>query len=254
MRLSSTPETNILHPAIAMMCPPKSVCVCVGRSLDQDIARQHADFAALIDAEGDLAEVHVVQCLVERDRVATDGGDGSLLCLVGIEIRRREDDHVAVPPATGIQDFDRGAAGVGGLRQLGPGVRPVTVQVQGSAHEHDPAVTRSLSTHPPYLRLWTLSVRVMVALRVWGLASVPISSSPCTMIHSVVSSRSLLSEKLSLPLIVKLCSGGGLTSRTTSLSFSMVTASSLRGHLPVRPGGRIGPALRAGRRESFAGL
>jgi hypothetical protein len=50
---------------------------------------------------------------------------------------------------------------------------------------------------------FTLSVRVMVALRVWGLASVPISSSPCTMIHSVASSRSALSEKLSLPMMVR---------------------------------------------------
>ena len=37
---------------------------------------------------------------------------------------------------------------VGGLCQLGPGVRPVAVQVQGSAHEHDPAVTAVIrSTH-----------------------------------------------------------------------------------------------------------
>src|SRR5215469_3610227 len=75
----------------------------------------------------------------------------------------------------------------------------------------------------------TLSVRVIVALRVWGLASVPISSSPCTMIHSVVSSRSFLSAKLSLPLIVKLRSAGGETSRTTFISFSMVTTASLVG-------------------------
>ena len=42
----------------------------------------------------------------------------------------------------------RGAACVGRVGQLGPGVRPITVQVQGSAHEHDPAVTAVIrSTH-----------------------------------------------------------------------------------------------------------
>jgi hypothetical protein len=119
----------------------KQRLVCVRRSLDDDIARQHADFAAFIHVEGDLAEVHVVQFLVERDRIATDGGNGSPLCLMGIEIRGREDNRVAGPPLSGVQDFNRVAACFGGLGQLGPGVRPVTVQVQGSAHEHDPAVT-----------------------------------------------------------------------------------------------------------------
>ncbi len=61
--------------------------VCVRRSLDHDIARQHADFAPFIHVEGDLAEVHVVQFLVERDRIATDGSNGSPLCLMRIEIR-----------------------------------------------------------------------------------------------------------------------------------------------------------------------
>ena len=116
-------------------------------------------------------------------------------------------------------------------------------------------IPRSLRSFVPPIPLisssLTLSVRVIVALRVWGLASVPISSSPCTMIHSVVSSRSLLSAKLSLPLIVKLRSGGGVTSRTTFMSFSMVTTASLAGHLFVRPGGCIRPALRAGRRRSL---
>ena len=137
-----------------MMWPPKSVCVRVRRGLDEDIARQHADFAAFIHVEGDLAEVHVVQFLVERDRIATDGGNGSPLGLMGIEIRGREDDLVAGPPASGIQDFDRVAACFGGPGQLGPGVGPVTVQVQGSAHDHDPAVTAVI--RPPfhsYLRL-----------------------------------------------------------------------------------------------------
>src|SRR6266853_6674701 len=96
-------------------------------------------------------------------------------------------------------------------------------------------IPRSLRSFVPPIPLisssLTLSVRVIVALRVWGLASVPISSSPCTMAHSVVSSRSLSSAKLSLPSIVKPFSGGGLTSRTTSLPLSMVTLSPATGTL-----------------------
>ena len=84
-----------------MMWPPKSVWSASGEAWIDDIARQHADFAAFIHVEGDLAEVHVVQFLVERDRIATDGGNGSLLCLVGIEIRGREDNRLARLPFTG---------------------------------------------------------------------------------------------------------------------------------------------------------
>src|ERR1700746_1720298 len=51
------------------------------------------------------------------------------------------------------------------------------------------------------------------------------------MIHSVVSSTSLLFAKLSLPLIVKPFSGGVLTSSTTSLPASMVTLSPATGTL-----------------------
>src|SRR6185437_10183690 len=51
------------------------------------------------------------------------------------------------------------------------------------------------------------------------------------MIHSVVSSMSLLFAKLSLPLIVRPFSGGVLTSSTTSLPESMVTLSPATGAL-----------------------
>ena len=67
MRDSSTPETYIFDPDIAMMCPPKYERFRVVRSLDADVAGQQADFAALVDAEGDLAEVHVFERLVERE-------------------------------------------------------------------------------------------------------------------------------------------------------------------------------------------
>src|SRR5688572_12101879 len=78
---------------------------------------------------------------------------------------------------------------------------------------------------------FTLSVRVMVALRVWGLASVPMASSPCSMIHSVVSSTSALSAKESLPSIVTPPSAGVLTSRITLLSLAMATLSPAAGTL-----------------------
>ncbi len=212
-----------------MTCPPKKRLFRVGRSLDDDIARQHADFAAFIHVEGDLAEVHVVELLVERDRVSADGGNVAPLCLPGIEIRGRENDLVAGAPAGSVQDLDRGGAGVRCAGQLRPGICPVTVKIQGSAHEHDPAVTAVISTQSAEVFVFDVVGEGNGRLRVWGLASVPISNSPCTMIHSVVSSRSLSSAKLSLPLIVKPCSGGGLTSRTTFMSLSMVTTASLPG-------------------------
>src|SRR4029453_13693843 len=124
----------------------------VGRCLETDIARQQTDFATFIHVEGDLAEVHEVQLVVERDRISFDGGNGSPLCLPGIEIRGREDNLVADPPTRGVQDLYRIAACFRCLRQLGPGVLPITVQVQGSAHEHDPAVNFvGRSTYSAYI-------------------------------------------------------------------------------------------------------
>src|SRR5262245_6267643 len=51
------------------------------------------------------------------------------------------------------------------------------------------------------------------------------------MIHSVVSSTSLLFAKLSLPSMVTPFSAGGVTSRTTCLSFTMMTLSPATGTL-----------------------
>jgi Cu+-exporting ATPase len=55
------------------------------------------------------------------------------LGLAGVEVRGGEDDLVAHPPLGGIQDFNRGTACFGRLRELGPGVGAVTVQVQRAA-------------------------------------------------------------------------------------------------------------------------
>ncbi len=115
----------------------------VGRSLDLDVASHQRHFAALIHVEGDLAEVHVVELLVERERVAADGGDGATLGLTRIEVRRREHDLVADLPAPGIQHLDGGGAGVGRRGELGPGVGGGTVQVQRAARQHDAAVAHA---------------------------------------------------------------------------------------------------------------
>ena len=112
----------------------------VGRCLEFDVASQQADFAAFIHVEGDLAEVHVVELLVERDRVSADGRNVAPFCLPGIEIRGCENDLVADAPAGSVQDLDRGGAGVRCAGQLRPGIGPVTVKIEGSAHEQDPAV------------------------------------------------------------------------------------------------------------------
>ncbi len=74
MRLSSTPATIHLARGHRHDVAAEEGLLRIGRGLDLDVARQQAHFAALIHVEGDLAEVHVVELLVERDRVAADGG------------------------------------------------------------------------------------------------------------------------------------------------------------------------------------
>ena len=83
-----------------------------------------ADFAAFIHVEGDLAEVHVVELLVERDRVSADGHNVAPFCLPGIEIRGCENDLVADAPAGSVQDhLDRGGCRRSAvLGQLRPGI------------------------------------------------------------------------------------------------------------------------------------
>jgi hypothetical protein len=79
---------KILLVTIAMMWPPKYDCFRIRRGLDLDVASQQANFAALIHVERDLAEVHVVQLLVERERIAVDGGNGSNLGPAGVVVGR----------------------------------------------------------------------------------------------------------------------------------------------------------------------
>src|SRR5690606_27444130 len=74
----------------------------------------------------------------------------------------------------------------------------------------------------------------------------PICSSPCSMIHSVVSSRSALLAKVSLPSMERPPRAGGLTSSTTDLSLAMTTFSPAAGTL------RFGQVAGSDQREADA--
>ena len=249
MRFSSTPETNILLAAIAMMCPPKKDCSASADAWMLDVARQQADFAALIDAEGDLAEVHVVQLPVERDRVAADGGNGAPLGLPRIEVRRGEDDLVADAPAGGVQHLDRGAAGARRCWTAWSrcccrspcrfSVPPMSMMPRSPMPCHESSSG-------------TLLVRVIVALRVWGLASVPICQLPVQ--HDPLGGQlevGLSSAKLSLPSIVRPSQRRRADVEDDVLVLGDGDLVACGWHLAVRPGGRIGPARRLGRRPAF---
>ena len=115
----------------------------IGRRLDLDVARQQTDFAALIHVEGDLAEVHVVELLVERDLVAADGGMVRCsACRGSKSVDARTISSPTRQPAASRTSIEV-AACFGRARQLGPGVGPIAVQVQRSARDHDPAVTHA---------------------------------------------------------------------------------------------------------------
>ena len=88
--------------------------------------------------------MHVLERFIQRDAVAPDGLDVAPFGLARIEVRGGKDDLVAGAPLAGVQHVDSGAAGLGSLAQLGPGVAPVTVQVQGAARHHDAAVSHAV--------------------------------------------------------------------------------------------------------------
>src|SRR6185503_11232453 len=142
MRFSSTPETNILLDGIHDV-PAQVGLFCISRGLDLDVAGEQTNLTAFIHAEGDLAEVHVVELAVERDLVAADGGDRAPFGLARIEVRRRENDLVTDAPTCSVQYFDRRAAGFCGVAELGRSVGPIAVQVQCAARDHEPAVTHA---------------------------------------------------------------------------------------------------------------
>ena len=142
------------------------------------------------------------------------------------------------PPVRGVQHFDRVAAGLGRLGQLGPGVRAVAVQVQRAARDHDPAVAHA------HHAVFVLDVvgegdgrLARVGLGLGADVQLPVQHDPLGGQLQVG-----LSAKLSLPLIVRPLSAGGLTSRSTSLSCGDGDLVACGWHLAVRPGGRIRPA------------
>ena len=114
------------------------------RRLNLDVPGQQADLAALVDAVGDPAEVHVAERRVEGEGVAADRGDRALLGLARIEVGRGQDDDVALAPAGGVEHRDGSGAGLGRLGQPGPAVGAVAVQAEGSAQQHDPTVAHGV--------------------------------------------------------------------------------------------------------------
>ncbi len=100
--------------------------------------------AALVDAIGDPAEVHVLQGMIEGDRGAAHGDDGPLFRLGGIEVGGGQGDHVPLAPAAGVQDLDPVGAGLGRRSELGPGVLAIAMQAQDAPQEHDPAVAHAV--------------------------------------------------------------------------------------------------------------
>ena len=84
--------------------------------------------------------MHVVELLVERDRVAADGGNGAPLGLPGIEIRGGEDNLVADRQPAAFRTWIEVAPALAVADSLVQVLVGGTVQVQGSAHEHDAAV------------------------------------------------------------------------------------------------------------------
>jgi hypothetical protein len=225
--------------------------------LQTDIARQQTDFATFIHVEGDLAEVHEVQLPIERDRISLDGRNGAPLGLPGIEIRGREDNLVTDSPAGSVQDLYRGAACVGRVGQLRPGVQPpLTVQVQGSAHERDPAVAAVIrSTHSTYVFVFDVVGEGNCRLACMGPGfgadfQFPVQQDPLggQFKVSVVGEAEFAVDRQAAQHrrtdveddVLARCNG------------DLVTCA---GHASVWPGGRIRPARLLGRRRfSFLGL
>ena len=153
------------------------------------------------------------------------------LHLMGIEIRGSEDNHVADPPASGVQDFNRVAACSGGLGQLRPGVRPVTVQVQGSTHHHDPAITAVIRSTGSLIS-FVFDVQAGEGTR--RLARVGFgfrANLQLSVHHDPLGGqfKIFIIREAQFAVDHKLRSAGGVTSRTTSMSLSMVTTASLAG-------------------------
>src|SRR5690606_21286138 len=123
MRLSSTPEMNILLVTMARMWPPKYDSAASSEAWTLMLRLSKPTSAALIHLTGDLAGMHVLQRGVDRTRVPADGGYGAALGLARLELRRGQHVLVAHLPLAGIQHGDAVGTRLGGLRQLRPGVR-----------------------------------------------------------------------------------------------------------------------------------
>jgi hypothetical protein len=117
--------------------------------------------------------VHELQLVVERDRVSSDGGNGSPLCLPGIEIRGREDNLVADPPTAAFRTSIEVLPALAVSGQLAPGVLPISpCRFRVPPMSMIPRSTLSFVPPTPLISSsLTLFVKVIVALRCGGLFS-----------------------------------------------------------------------------------
>ena len=188
--------------------------------------------------------MHVVQFLVERDRVCADRGNRAPLGLPGIVIRRREDNLVADLPASGVQDVDRVAACVSGPDSF------VQEFVRLPCRFRVPPkimIPRSPTLHGLFIRDGIGEGNRRLARVGAGFGAdfqFPVQHDPLggQFEVSVVGEAEFAVDR-------QAAQRRGLTSRTTSLPAAMVTLSPARAP-SVGPSGRIRPARLPGRRRS----
>src|SRR5215468_655304 len=135
MRWSSTPSTYMWLDGIAMMCPPKNVC-----SASADAWTLMLRVSKPTSPRSSTSKVILPKCMYSSFLSSV-----ILLPLIAEIVRRSacRGSKSADAPARGVQHLDRRAAGFRRVRELGPGVRAVAVQVQRAAGDHDPAVTHA---------------------------------------------------------------------------------------------------------------
>ena len=137
------------------------------------------------------------------------------------------------------------------LRQLGPGVLLRTVQVQGSAHEHDPAVTAVISTQSTKIFVFDVVGEGNCRLARVGFGfranlQLPVHHDPLGGQFEIfiIGEAQLAVDRQTVQL------------RRADIEDNIHVPRNgdngvFAGHLLVRPGGRIRPALRAGGVEAF---
>ena len=135
--------------------------------------------------------------------------------------------------------------------QLGPGVRPITVQVQGSAHEHDPAVTAVIrSTHSTDIFVFDVVGEGNCRLACMGPGfgadfQFPVQHDPLGGQFKVV-----IVGEAEFAVDRQTAQRRRTDVEDHILAFCNGDLVACGWHLSVWPGGRIRPARRPGRRRS----